>query len=399
VVTLSGGAGVLLADHCAPAGLVLPPLSDQTLDALKRVLPPYAGLHNPIDVTGNIISQEDTLITALRLIVNDPVVDMMAVCLAAVSGPVGVRLAQWVTEVARETDKPVLVSWTADTASTQAGYDALLEAGVPRYDTPVRCAIGMGAMWQFVAACRREAERAREPMLSCSRPLRRQQLATARNDLTEYEAKQLLADYGIPVTAEALANSADEAVQQATAIGFPVALKVVSPDIAHKTEAGGVRIGLRDAHAARQAYDEILRNAQQHAPHANIDGVLVQAMVSGGVEVILGVTNDPLFGLAIMFGLGGIYAEVLRDVSFRILPITRSEAEAMVSEIRTFALLDGARGQPKADVHALVDTILALAALAQDVGEHISGIDINPLFVKPAGQGVVAADALIQLQR
>jgi acyl-CoA synthetase (NDP forming) len=122
-------------------------------------------------------------------------------------------------------------------------------------------------------------------------------------------------------------------------------------------------------------------------------------MVSGGVEVILGVTNDPLFGLAIMFGLGGIYAEVLRDVSFRILPITRSEAEAMVREIRTFALLDGARGQPKADVHALVDTILALAALAQDVGEHISGIDINPLFVKPAGQGVVAADALIQLQR
>jgi acyl-CoA synthetase (NDP forming) len=324
---------------------------------------------------------------------------MMAVCLAAASGPVGVRLAQWVAEVARATHKPVLVSWTADTATTQAGYDALQEAGVPRYDTPVRCATGMGAMWQFVAARRREAERALEPILSCSRPVRRQQLANARNDLTEYAAKQLLADYGIPVTAEALSNSADEAVQQATAIGFPVALKVVSSDIAHKTEAGGVRIGLRDAHAVRQAYEEILRNAQQHAPHATIDGVLVQAMVSGGVEVILGVTNDPLFGLAIMFGLGGIYAEVLRDVSFRILPITRSEAEAMVREIRTFPLLDGARGQPKADVHALVDTILALAALAQDLGEHISGIDINPLFVKPAGQGVVAADALIQLQR
>jgi acyl-CoA synthetase (NDP forming) len=135
------------------------------------------------------------------------------------------------------------------------------------------------------------------------------------------------------------------------------------------------------------------------APHATIDGVLVQAMVSGGVEVILGVTNDPLFGLAIMFGLGGIYAEVLRDVSFRMLPISRSEAEAMVREIRTFALLDGARGQPKADVDVLVDTILKLAALAQDLGEYISGIDINPLFVKPAGQGVVAADALIQIKR
>jgi acyl-CoA synthetase (NDP forming) len=229
--------------------------------------------------------------------------------------------------------------------------------------------------------------------------LRRQQLATARKDLTEYEAKQLLADYDIPVTAEALAKSVDEAVQQATAIGFPVALKVVSPEIAHKTEAGAVRIGLSDADAVRLAYDEILRNAHQHAPHASIDGVLVQAMVSGGVEVILGVTNDPLFGLAIMFGLGGIYAEVLRDVSFRMLPISHSEAEAMVREIRTFALLDGARGQPKADVDVLVDTILKLAALAQDLGEYISGIDINPLFVKPAGQGVVAADALIQIKR
>ena len=399
VVTLSGGAGVLLADHCAPAGLVLPPLSETTLDALKQVLPPYAGLHNPIDVTGNIIAQEDKLITSLRLIVNDPAVDMMAVCLAAASGPLGVKLAQWVAEVALATHKPVLVSWTADTATTQAGYDALHEAGVPRYDTPVRCATGMGAMWQFVAARRREAERALEPLLSCSRPLRRQQLASARHDLTEYEAKQLLADYGIRVTAEALAHSAAEAVQQATALGFPVALKVVSSDIAHKTEAGGVRIGLRDAHAVQMAYDDILRNAQQHAPHAIIDGVLVQAMVHGGVEVILGVTNDPLFGLAIMFGLGGIYAEVLRDVSFRMLPISRSEAEAMVREIRTFPLLDGARGQPKADLEALVDTILQLAALAQDLGEHISGIDINPLFVKPTGQGVVAVDALIQIKR
>ncbi len=399
VVTLSGGAGVLLADHCAPAGLVLPLLSEQTLDELKRVLPPYAGLHNPIDVTGNLIAQEDKLITTLRLIVNDPSVDMMAVCLAAVSGPVGVRLAQWVAEVARATNKPVLVAWTADTTTTQAGYDALQEAGVPRYDTPVRCATGMGAMWQFEAARRREASRTLEKIQSCTRPMWRQQLATSSNDLTEYEAKKMLADYGLPVTAESLANSAEEAVQQATAIGFPVALKVVSPDIAHKTEAGGVRIGLRDAQAVRQAYDEILRNAQHHAPNATIDGVLVQAMVSGGVEVILGVTNDPLFGLAIMFGLGGIYAEVLRDVSFRILPITRSEAEAMVREVRTFSLLDGARGQPKADVAALVETILALAALAQDVGEHISGIDINPLFVKPAGQGVVAADALIQLKR
>lgn len=399
VVTLSGGAGVLMADHCAPAGLVLPALSPSTLGALQAILPPYAGLHNPIDLTGNILAQEDNLLAALRLIVNDPAVDMMGICLAAASGPLGVKLAQWVAEVAQATDKPVLVAWTADTATTQAGYDALQAAGVPRYDTPVRCATGMAALWHFASAQVRESARLLETLPACTRPQRREQLARATRDLNEHEAKQLLADYGIPVTAEALVQTVEEAIEQATHMGWPVALKVVSPEVPHKTEVGGVRIGLHDATALRQAWEEITRNTQRHAPHARIDGLLVQTMAGPGVEVILGVTQDPQFGLALMFGLGGIHAEVLRDVSFRLLPITRSEAQAMVSEIRGHALLDGARGQPKSDVAALVDAILVLSALAQDLGEHIAGIDINPLFVRPAGQGVVAADALIQLKR
>ena len=398
VVTLSGGAGVLMADHCAPAGLVLPTLSSHTIEALRAILPPYAGLHNPIDLTGNIVSQEDNLIAALRLIVDDPAVDMMGVCLAAASGPIGIKLAQWVAEVAVATDKPVLVAWTADTATTQAGYDALQAAGVPRYDTPVRCATGMAAQWQFASDRARENRRLQEALPACTRPARRAQLASATQDLHEHAAKQLLADYGIPVTPEALVQTFEQALEQAEKIGWPVALKIVSADLPHKTEVGGVRIGLRNAQALQQAWDEILGNVRQHAPQARIDGLLVQAMAGAGVEVILGITNDPLFGLALMFGLGGIHAEVLRDVSFRLLPITRSEAEAMVREIRGFALLDGARGQPKADVPALVDTLLALSALAQDLKEHITGIDINPLFVRPAGQGVVAADALVQLR-
>ena len=221
-------------------------------------------------------------------------------------------------------------------------------------------------------------------------------MATQQQDLPEYLAKQVLADYGISVTPEALATSADEAVASAQQLGFPVALKIMSAGIPHKTEAGGVRIGLTDAAGVRQAYQDILDNARQYAPKAHIDGVLVQAMVSGGVEVIVGINNDPLFGPAIMFGLGGIFAEVLKDVSFRILPITRSEAFDMVREIKAFPILDGARGRPKADVEALVDTLVKLAALALDLKEHVAEIDINPLFVLPQGQGVFAADALIK---
>ena len=396
VVTLSGGAGVLMADHCAPAGLELPALSPETLARLKEILPPYAGLNNPIDLTGNIAAKQENMIESLRLVVNDPQVDMMGVCLAAVSGAVGIQLAKWVAQVARSTDKPILVAWVANEATTQEGYDALAQAQVPRYDTPVRCVLGMDALWRFAKAQQDCLRIAAEPILRIHRPNQQRMMATQQQDLPEYLAKQVLADYGISVTPEALATSADEAVASAQQLGFPVALKIMSAGIPHKTEAGGVRIGLADAAGVRQAYQDILSNARQYAPKAHIDGVLVQAMVSGGVEVIVGINNDPLFGPAIMFGLGGIFAEVLKDVSFRILPITRSEAFDMVREIKAFPILDGARGRPKADVEALVDTLVKLAALALDLKEHVAEIDINPLFVLPQGQGVVAADALIK---
>ena len=396
VVTLSGGAGVLMADHCAPAGLDLPKLSASTLARLKEILPPYAGLNNPIDLTGNIAAKQENMIESLRLVVNDPQVDMMGVCLAAVSGPVGIQLAQWVADVARTTDKPILVAWVANLATTQAGYDALAEAQVPRYDTPVRCVLGMDALWRFAKAQKDCLRIATEPVLRIHRPEQQQMMAGQKTDLPEHLAKQVLADYGIAVTAEALVHDEEVAVAQAQKLGFPVALKIMSADIPHKTEAGGVRIGLSDEGAVRQAYRQIRANAQKYAPHATIDGVLVQAMVSGGTEVILGVNNDPLFGPAIMFGLGGIFAEVLKDVSFRILPITRSEAMDMVREIKAYSILNGARGRPQADVDSLVDTILKLAALALDLKDQVAEIDINPLFVLPQGRGVVAADALIK---
>ena len=203
----------------------------------------------------------------------------------------------------------------------------------------------------------------------------------------------------LELTREALATTAEQAVDLAGQIGYPVVMKIVSPMIPHKTEAGGVKVGVRDAQAVREAFAEIVANAGRHSPGAPIDGVLVQAMVSGGTEVILGVTQDPLFGPAILFGLGGIFAEVMKDVCFRIAPITRSEAMAMIRSIKAFPILDGARGRPKADLEALADALVRLAALAVDLQDSIAEIDINPLIVLPAGQGVVAVDALFKPKR
>ena len=394
VVTTSGGAGVLMADHCATAGLELPELSASTLDALRATLPDFAGLNNPIDVTGG--AGKEGIVAAMRAVVDDPSVDMLAVCLAAISGPHGIGIAQTVVEVSRTTDKPVVVAWYGHAATTQAGYDALEQAGIPRYDTPVRAVRGMDAMWRFVRAQQACAKLVDEPVLVLERPAQRQALAGRQDDLTEYAAKQVLADYGISVTREHLARSLDDAVRAAAEIGYPVAMKIVSVDIPHKTEAGGVRIGIADEAALRAAHAQILANVKQYAPQARLDGVLVQQMVSGGTEVILGATHDPLFGPAVMFGLGGIFAEVMKDVSFRIAPVTLTEAHEMIREIKAFPILDGARGRPKADVAALADAIVRLSALAVDLKDQVGEIDVNPLFVMPAGQGVVAADALIK---
>jgi acetate---CoA ligase (ADP-forming) len=216
--------------------------------------------------------------------------------------------------------------------------------------------------------------------------------------LTEHQAKVLLHEYGIGVTEERACASAEQAVAAAKEIGFPVALKVDSPDILHKTEAGGVRLHLADADAVRRAYEEVLANAQRYKPQARIAGVLVQEMVSSGTEVIIGASRDPHFGQTLVFGLGGVFVEVLKDVTMRILPITRPDAEHMLEEIRGRKLLQGFRGKAPADELALVEAILRVGRLAYDQRDRILEMDVNPLMVFDKGKGVKALDALIVLK-
>ena len=333
---------------------------------LRDIVPSFAALNNPMDVTAAVFDDPNMFRAALQLIAADPNVDMIGMPLAAVGGKLGTALAREVAALSRETDIPVLVAGTRRRIRPR-GYAFLAEAGIARYRTPVRCARAFRALWQYAQARRRLTEIQRELPLVIERPQLRAEIGERKHDLAEFEAKRVLAEYGIPVTREALATTSDEAVRHAKGIGFPVALKIQSADIPHKTEAGGVRIGLADANAVAYGCEEIVDNARRHVPDARIDGVLIQEMVAGGTEVILGVNNDPLFGPAIMFGLGGIFAEVLKDVTFRLAPITRSDALEMIHEIRAFKVLDGARGRPKADIPALADAILRLSALAIDL--------------------------------
>ncbi|MDQ6627089.1 MAG: acetate--CoA ligase family protein [Pseudomonadota bacterium] len=396
VVTLSGGAGIAMADRASEVGLTLPQLGEATATALKAVLPAFAAVANPLDVTAGVLNDPDLLRLTLDRLAADPNIDMIALALAAASGKLAAQLAEEVVRLSRERALPVFVAWNADPSLNAAAYAILDAAGIPRYASPVRCARGIGALWSFTAARERLVARRQEQPLRLHVADAHALLAGRTADLTETDAKTLLSGYGIAVTRETLAHDADEAVRAAASIGFPVVMKIQSSEIPHKTEAGGVRIDLVDEAAVRSAFVEIVASARAYAPQASIDGVSVQEMVRGGVELILGVQNDPLFGPAVMVGLGGVFAEVMNDVSFRLAPLTRSDAEAMLRELRGFALLDGARGRPKADVAAVVDTLLRLSALSVDLRDHLAELDVNPLAVLPAGRGVRALDALIK---
>jgi acetyltransferase len=216
-----------------------------------------------------------------------------------------------------------------------------------------------------------------------------------RRVLSESESKDLIAAWGVPVTQEYRTHSANEAVEAAQKLGYPVVVKVDSPDILHKTEAGVVRLGLQDAAQVRTAYAEIVASAASAVPQATIAGVLVQEMVTGGVEVIVGVVYDEQLGPMLVFGTGGVLVEVYNDVALRCCPITRSEALAMLDEVKGAQLLRGFRGRPPADIEALADVLVRVSHLAVHLEGELAELDINPLLVLPAGQGVKAVDALV----
>jgi len=378
VVTTSGGASIMLADQFEAHGVGLPRLAPATVHTLGRMLPAYARTRdNPVDVTAGL--SEALFGSVLETLVADPNLD--AVVVAATSG--GADRAQNIIRVAKAADKPVIACWLGGSV-IEAGRALLDEHAVGCFRNPASAARALAA-GRAVADARAEWTR---------RPQGSRRPAPPADPPATYAALASLARRaGVPLVAEALVSSPIEAARAARRLKFPVALKVVSPDLAHKTEAGALALGLDTAPAVERAATRLLRAARGR----RVEGLLVQRMVQG-VEVIVGVTRDPAFGPLLVVGAGGIEAELLGDTSCRPLPVTRREISAMLGEVRVLRRLTGYRGAPAADVPALIDAIAAVAKLAAMLGDRLTSLDVNPIIVGPRGRGAFAVDLLVSCE-
>ncbi|MBI2528510.1 MAG: acetate--CoA ligase family protein [Candidatus Rokubacteria bacterium] len=390
VLTGSGGAGVLAADHLGQAGLDVPSFSAATREALTAALPPFAACNNPVDVTAQIFAEPQLLEAAYAILTDEEVVDGLALVLTMAPAETARRLAEDVVRFTREGKKPLAVCWLAGSL-VENGRTVLREAGVPLYASLPALASGLRVM---VEAGRPAAvptgPAAQRPPLPP--PLR---AALARGGLLPYaRARELLACFGIPGPREAIVKTARAARRAALDLGGPVALKLLSAALTHKTDAGAVRLGLAPGAAVEKAARELLALGAG-LPPGSVEGLLVQEMVEGGVEALVGAALDPQFGPVVTFGLGGVFVEVLRDVVHRLPPLGAAEAEAMTREIAGARILDGLRGQPPRDRAALVGALLGLSALLQEAGGLVAELDANPLLLLPEGRGVTAVDVRV----
>ena len=395
LVSHSGGVCSLTADNLGAAGLDLPPLSDAARDGINEILAGFGWAANPADITGH--ASRETVLPIMEHMITEPEVGSLVVASSASDDQ-----ARHVIDTRdRHDDKLVAFLYTGNELGASTGLDRLKDAGVPVFHSPENLAF---ALSRFHAYHEWRGSRGEAGFGVASEITDAQRAAVAAlpesgGALSEHDAKQLLREWDIQTVEERLAHTEDEAAESALAIGYPVALKVNSPDILHKTEAGALRLGIGDESELRAAYREIMDNAAAHAPDALLDGALVSEMVSGGTEVIVGVNYDAQLGPVLLYGMGGVLVEVMRDVALRVCPVSRLDAEEMVAQVRGSRLLRGFRGGPKADVAALVDTLVRVSEFAVHLEGKIEELDINPLVVMPEGEGVRALDALILAQR
>jgi len=392
ILSGSGGRGVMLADKCEKLGLSVPEITGPTRARMEEILPPFGSARNPIDLTAQAVADRRIPARCLRALVEDDSIDIVLTQPFFYHGD-GMESAREFVEIYESTSKPiVLLSHRLPRSDeSDAPIELVKQAGLPMLPDASQMVRAMTNLAWYQQKARRVREAGPGERITARGPDAAELLRAAR-PLSEFDTKQILKTYGIPVTREGLATSADMAVELARELGYPVAVKVQSGQILHKTEAGGIALKLHSDDQVRSAYREVVANAGRFAPDAEIQGVLVQEMLADGIEVIVGMTRDPVFGPVIMFGLGGIFVEALRDVSFRIAPVTRGDAEEMIDEIRGHRVLEGMRGKPPADREALIDVILRVSQLVTDHRDDIAELDINPLVV--FSEGAKAVDAL-----
>jgi len=397
IVTNAGGPGILATDALERSGMNLARLEVGTIQALEQYLPDAASAANPVDVLGD--AKGDRYQFALEVVARDPNVDGIMVVLTPQAMTEIVGTAKAIGEISTKIDKPVLACFMGE-AKVEEGIKVLRQYNVPNYSFPERASLAFSAMSQYRMIKERE-----DPILErfeVDNQVIKQVIDGAKKAgrfaIGDAEAWGILQAYDLAIPRSKLAKTAAEAVEIAGEMGYPVVMKIASPDILHKTDVGGVKVGLESAAQVRDAFDLMIFRTERYLPEAEIWGCQVQEMAPpGGLEVLIGMNRDPQFGPLVTFGLGGIYVEALKDVTFRVAPFTRLDAEAMLTEIRSKALLEGIRGNPPVDKEALVNTLLRMGQLVQDFPE-IAELDINPLIVYPEGQGALAIDMRLVLE-
>ncbi len=395
IVTNAGGPGIMATDAAIRHGLELAKLRPETLEALKAKLPPTANFSNPIDVIGD--AQSDRYQAALKNVLADPGVDGVVVLLTPQSMTDIEAIAHTVGAAAAGQPKTVLASFLGH-VDISAGVQILERNGIPNYQFPENAARSLAAMCKYTQWVRRPRTRERKfaAQSGCVRKIFDRIRSEGRTFLPEAEALEVLGAYGFPLLKHAVAQDADAAARLFAEIGGPVAMKIVSPDVVHKVDVGGVLLNISTAEAARAGFKQITNGVKQKLPGARLLGVEIQEMAAAGTEVILGLSRDPAFGHIIMFGLGGTFVEVLKDVSFRLVPIRELGAHNMIKSIRAAKVFEGFRGQPPADIEAVAECLERLSQLATDFPE-IAELDINPLIVHAQGKGAHVADVRIAL--
>ncbi len=396
IVTNAGGPGIIATDAIERSKwLEMAEFSHETIIQLQQDLPPTANVFNPVDVIGD--ARSDRYKIALDAVLADEEVDAALVLLTPQADTDNEGVAQVAIDMVQKYNKPLATSFMGAVSLVEA-LELLNQNRVPNYAFPERAVSALDAM----AAHRNRQQQPKPEYVTYDADIERvrklfdQVREAGRVELGEIEAREVIESYGMRLPQSRLARSPEEAVQIAAEFGYPVVMKISSPDILHKSDIGGVKVGLSDATAVRDNYELIEYRARKYSPNARIWGMLVQEMVRKGREMLVGVSRDPQFGPLIAVGMGGIYVEVLRDVAFRLAPISKQEVHHQVRSIRTFPLLRGVRGEPPADIDCIEDVVLRISQLVTDFPEIVE-MDINPLVVHNQGEGAVVLDARIIL--
>ncbi|MHB1252558.1 MAG: acetate--CoA ligase family protein, partial [Candidatus Humimicrobiaceae bacterium] len=398
IITNAGGPGIMATDVCEENNITMPALEKETIDKLKEFLPEAANFNNPVDVLGDALA--DRYKKALEIIIKDKNVDAIIILLTPQAMTQAYETAVGIVEVMQNSPGkiPILACFMGGKA-VKEGIDYLIEHRIPNFDIPEGAVSATRVMMNYYEWLVKKEEKGKtfEADKKAVKEIFDSIREKKRFELGENESRKVLEAYKIRVPQAITARNIAEAKAFTKKVGYPVVLKIDSPDILHKTDVGGIKVGIRNDLELETGFNDIISSVKDKKPEANIRGISIQEMIMDKQETIIGINKDPQFGPMIMFGLGGIYVEILKDVSFRIAPIIESDAREMIEEIKAVKLLKGARGAKPSDINSIVEILLKISQLVTDFPE-IMEMDINPLFVKAEGLGSIAGDVRIRIK-